>query len=188
MPIYKGSNKIRDIYKGNIKIGKVYKGNTLVYQSTLPSIVWVENSKFVINNTWDTKINYGTGFKSISNDSTIMTADNISYSSLNMVFAKTVPFINRNNYRYAKITIEKIVNIHVQIALFESNKSETVGVYNCFDINSSDITTQTTKIIDFSKAYNPSYQYVGLWIHSPLLNEPIGGLCSCNISKIVFSN
>lgn len=33
MPIYKGSQKIKDIYYGNIKIGKIYKGSTLLYTS-----------------------------------------------------------------------------------------------------------------------------------------------------------
>lgn len=33
MPIYVGSQKIKDIYYGGVKIGKIYRGNTLVYTS-----------------------------------------------------------------------------------------------------------------------------------------------------------
>lgn len=33
MPIYKGSQKQKEVYIGNVKIGKIYKGNILVYTS-----------------------------------------------------------------------------------------------------------------------------------------------------------
>lgn len=33
MPIYKGSQQIKELYFGGTKIGKVYRGSTLVYQS-----------------------------------------------------------------------------------------------------------------------------------------------------------
>ena len=46
MPIYKGSQKIKDIYFGKTKIGKIYKGSTLVYASTVPDTDFLKQPDF----------------------------------------------------------------------------------------------------------------------------------------------
>lgn len=46
MPIYVGSQKIKDIYYGNIKIGKVYKGSVLVYASSVNDGAYIKQPDF----------------------------------------------------------------------------------------------------------------------------------------------
>lgn len=46
MPIYVGSQKIKDIYYDNIKIGKVYKGSVLVYASSVNDGAYIKQPDF----------------------------------------------------------------------------------------------------------------------------------------------
>lgn len=46
MPIYVGSQKIKDIYFGKTKIGKVYKGSVLVYASSVNDGAYIKQPDF----------------------------------------------------------------------------------------------------------------------------------------------
>lgn len=46
MPIYVGSQKIKDIYYGGVKIGKVYKGSVLVYASSVNDGAYIKQPDF----------------------------------------------------------------------------------------------------------------------------------------------